>query len=69
MDSGLTMVFHCMVITVLLYLLLVYVLKQPVAVAADRSILIGAFVLIYMVLYGHTFPPKLSNLNPNIFKK
>jgi len=32
-------------------------------VAQDRSILIGAFVLIYMILFGHSLP---TSINKNI---
>ena len=64
MESGFTMVIHCIVITAVLYVLMVYVLKQSVPVATDRSVLIGAIVLIYMTLFGHAFPP--GRINPNI---
>ena len=64
MESGFTMVIHCIVITAVLYVLMVYILKQSVPVATDRSVLIGAIVLIYMTLFGHSFPP--SRINPNI---
>ena len=63
MDSGFTMVIHSIVITAILYVLMVYVLKQSVSVATDRSILIGAIILIYMTLFGHTFPPGKINSN------
>jgi len=64
MESGFTMVIHCIVITAVLYVLMVYILKQSVPVATDRSIVIGAIVLIYMILFGHSFPP--GKINPNI---
>ncbi len=64
MESGFTMVIHCIVITAVLYCLMVYILKQSVPVATDRSIVIGAIVLIYMTLFGHSFPP--GKINPNI---
>ena len=67
MDSGFTMVIHCIVITAILYVLMVYVLKQSIPVATDRSIVIGAIVLIYMTLFGHSFPP--GQMNPNILNK
>lgn len=69
MDSGFKMVIHSIVITAILYVLMVYVLKQSIPVAKDRSILIGAIILIYMTLYGHTFPPRLSNINPNFLNR
>ncbi len=63
MESGLVMVWHSILITIVLYVIMVFVLGQSKAVAEDRSILIGAIVLAYMVLYGHGLPNKV---NPNI---
>jgi len=63
-ESGINMVGHALIIGVLLYVLMRYLLKQSVAVAADRSILIAALVLVYMILFGHKLPVRL---NSNIF--
>ena len=60
MERGLMMVVHSVIVAVLLYLLMVFVLKQRPAVAENRSILIGAVVLIYMILFGHGLPNKLN---------
>jgi hypothetical protein len=64
MESGLKMVMHSIIIGVVLYILMVYLLKQTQPVATDRSILIGAIILVYMTLFGHSFPP--GKINPNI---
>lgn len=64
MDSGFMMVIHAFIITIILYFIMKYILKQNTSMAQDRSILIGALVLIYMLLFGHGFPTKI---NPNIF--
>jgi hypothetical protein len=40
-----------------------FALGQSVAVAEDRSVLLGAIVLIYMVLFGHGLP---GTVNRNI---
>ena len=58
-------VLHAVILTAVLFAIMFYGLKQPVNVAYDRSVLIGSIVLIYMMLYGHQFPP--TKLNPNIF--
>jgi hypothetical protein len=58
-------VLHAVVLTAVLYLLMFYGLKQTSNVAFDRSVLVGCVALIYMILYGHQFPP--TKLNPNIF--
>ena len=67
MESGLTMVMHSVVIALILYVLMFYILKQSRPVATDRSIVIGAIVLIYMTLFGHSFPP--GKINTNILNK
>lgn len=60
MESGLMMVFHAIIITVILYLSMVYGMGQNSIKAENRSILIGAVVLIYMILFGHGLPTKLN---------
>ena len=64
MESSLMMILHSLIITVVLYLIMMYGLKQLQPVAIDRSILIGGIALIYMVLFGHALP---NTLNPNIY--
>lgn len=55
------MVVHSAIIGVLLYLFMTFILGQSQPIAENRSILIAAIVLIYMILFGHglpTFPLK-----------
>tara|TARA_Y100000816_G_scaffold238718_1_gene184950 strand:+ start:764 stop:958 length:195 start_codon:yes stop_codon:yes gene_type:complete len=59
-ERGLMMVVHSAIIAVILYLIMLFVLKQKPIVAENRSILIGAIVLIYMILFGHGMPTKLN---------
>jgi len=54
------MLFHSLAIGTVLYLIMVFALKQRPAVAMDRSVLIGGVVLIYMVLFGHGLPNKIN---------
>jgi high-affinity Fe2+/Pb2+ permease len=63
MENGLTMLLHSVVIGVLLYILMVFILGQRPIVAENRSILIAAVVLIYMILFGHGLP---KSINKNI---
>jgi hypothetical protein len=63
MESGLMMLVHSFVIGVVLYFIMSFVLKQENMVAQDRSILIAAVVLIYMILFGHGLP---GTINKNI---
>ena len=60
MERGLMMLLHALLLGVLMYLVMVYVLKQSTRVAEDRSVLLGALVLAYMVLFGHGLPTKLN---------
>jgi len=57
------MLLHSLIVGVLLYLFMVYVLGQRQIVAENRSILLAAFVLIYMILFGHGLP---RSLNKNV---
>ena len=63
MERGLVMTFHAIVIALILYVLMIFILKQPSQVAEDRSILLGAVILIYMILFGHGLP---NSMNKNI---
>lgn len=60
MERGLMMVVHSLLLGFVSYLLMVYGLKQPGLVAEDRSVLLGALLLVYMVLFGHGLPTKLN---------
>ena len=64
MESGRMMVLHALVIGVVLYLLMVYVLGQRQVVAENRSILLAAAILMYMILFGHGLP---TAVNRNLF--
>ena len=58
------MFIHSAIITVILYVIMKFLLKQTDMVAQDRSILIGALILVYMILFGHSLP---THINKNIF--
>ncbi len=64
MESGFTMFIHSAIITGILYVIMKFLLKQSDMVAQDRSILIGALTLVYMILFGHSLP---THINKNIF--
>jgi hypothetical protein len=63
MESGLMMVLHSVIIGVVLYLIMFYILNQKQIVAESRSILLAAFMLIYMILFGHGLP---TSINKNL---
>jgi len=59
-ERGLTMVIHSVVIGVALYAIMALLLKQSPAIAENRSILVAACVLIYMIVYGHGLPGRIN---------
>jgi hypothetical protein len=60
MERGLMMIIHSILLGLVLYVIMIYVLGQRQIVAENRSILIAALVLIYMVMFGHGLPNKLN---------
>lgn len=64
MESGRMMLLHSAIIGVLLYLFMIFVLGQRQVVAENRSILLAAFILAYMIMFGHGLP---TSLNRNLF--
>lgn len=56
MERGLVMLLHSIIIGLILYIIMLFGLKQSSAVAENRSILIAAVALIYMILFGHGLP-------------
>ena len=63
MESGRIMLIHSFGIGLLLYMFMVFVLGQKQSIAENRSILIGAIILIYMILFGHGLP---TTINKNL---
>ena len=51
MENGRVMLLHSVIIGVLLYLLMIFILGQNQAVAENRSILLAAIILMYMILF------------------
>jgi len=64
MDSGKDMLLHSVVIGILLYVFMIFILKQNPLVAENRSILLAAMILIYMILFGHGLP---TSINKHLF--
>lgn len=58
------MLLHSIIIGVLLYLFMFFILGQKQIVAENRSVLLAAFILIYMILFGHGLP---KSINKNLF--
>jgi hypothetical protein len=62
-ERGTTMLLHSVIIGIISYILFI-LLKQRKPVAENRSILLAAIILIYMILFGHGLPTKV---NPDLF--
>ena len=56
MDSVFQHLFHAILLSVVLYILMKFVLGQSESKSLNRSILLGAIALIYMILFGHGLP-------------
>jgi len=64
MESGLTMLMHSVLIGIVLYVIMVFLLGQRSIVAENRSIVLSAIILIYMIVFGHGLP---GPINRNLF--
>lgn len=62
MEKGRTMLMHSVIIGILLYLFMVFILGQTSSMAENRSILLAALILIYMILFGHGLPTTINNI-------
>jgi hypothetical protein len=63
MERGIMMLVHSLIIGIILYIVMVFALKQKPVVAENRSILFAAVILIYMILFGHGLP---GSINKNL---
>jgi hypothetical protein len=64
MENGRMMFLHSIIIGILLYFFMIFILGQKQVVAENRSFVLGALILIYMILFGHGLP---TSINPNLF--
>jgi ACR3 family arsenite efflux pump ArsB len=64
MEKGRMMLLHSAIIGILLYVFMIFILKQNKNVAENRSILLAAVILIYMIVFGHGLP---TSINKNLF--
>tara|TARA_Y100000817_G_C16534798_1_gene401712 strand:+ start:210 stop:410 length:201 start_codon:yes stop_codon:yes gene_type:complete len=64
MKQNLEHVMHAVIISVVLYFGMVHLLNQSKEKACSRSILFAGIALVYMIMFGHSFPP--GRLNPSL---
>jgi len=62
MEGPLSHLVHSFFITIILYLIMLIGLQQSSTKALNRSLLIGAVFLIYMILFGHRLPTHINNI-------
>lgn len=62
MEHPFTHLFHAFIITLVLYVLMKFALGQSQTMALNRSILLGALALAYMILFGHGLPTKVNRI-------
>jgi hypothetical protein len=58
------MLLHSLVIGVLAYVIMIFVLGQRQVMAENRSILLAALTLVYMIVFGHGLP---TSINRDLF--
>ena len=63
MERGRIMLSHSIAIGVVLYIIMIFMGQKPI-VAENRSILLAAIILIYMILFGHGLP---NTINRGLF--
>jgi len=56
MERGLMMLLHSAIISAVVYVVMVYAVGKSKVVSESQSLLIGAIVLIYMLMFGHALP-------------
>ena len=54
------MIIHAIIIAIVLYVIMLYGLKQSAVKAQTRSVLIGALILAYMLMFGHGLPVSIN---------
>ena len=64
MENGRMMFLHSLIIALVLYVFMTFILGQKPIIAENRSILLAALILVYMILFGHGLP---TSINKNLF--
>lgn len=62
MEKVFSHIFHAFIITVVLYLIMFFLLKQSKTMALNRSVLIGSLAIVYMILFGHNLPTQIKKI-------
>jgi hypothetical protein len=62
MEGPLVHLLHAVIIATVLYILMRFALRQSQTMALNRSILLGALAVIYMILFGHGLPTRMNRI-------
>tara|TARA_Y100000741_G_scaffold332248_1_gene288080 strand:- start:418 stop:618 length:201 start_codon:yes stop_codon:yes gene_type:complete len=60
-NRGLAMVIHAFLFATVCYIFMRFSLKLSQSMSEDRSIALGAIVLLYLILFGTKPPVQLNN--------
>lgn len=60
MERGLAMLLHSIIIGAILYCIMVYGMGQSATIAENRSIIAGAVIVVYMIVFGHGLPGRVN---------
>ena len=63
MERGLVHFVHAIIVGLVSYVIMLYGLKQSPSMAENRSVLVGALALAYMIMFGHGVPSMNSLKN------
>lgn len=59
-ESGLNMLLHSAIFAFIAFIFMRFSLKLSQNKSEDRSIALGALVLLYMILFGHQLPTRIN---------
>ena len=62
MEAVLQHLMHAVILTVILFVIMRFALRQSQNMALTRSVLLGAMAVIYMILFGHGLPTHLNRI-------
>jgi hypothetical protein len=62
MEGALNHLFHSLILAIILYVIMRFGLRQSQNMSLNRSILIAAVALIYMILFGHGLPTHINRI-------
>ena len=62
MDLPLFHLLHASILAIILFVIMRFILGQTQTISLNRSILIGALAVIYMILFGHGLPTRINRI-------